>query len=519
MSNLIVQTNTMALNSHRNLKVVGAMQQKASSRLSSGFKINTAADDAAGLAISEKMRAQIRGLDMASKNSLDANSLITTAEGGMQEIDNMVQRIRELVVQAANDTNDYNSADRDKLQDEINQLTKGIDNMASQVEFNKKKLLDGSLLDHSAKSANVAEIQQWLNSKIGAVSGTQVTSGSGELGQLMTKGVSFDTIASQAYIASVASAASVGSIDTVASVASAASAASVGSIASIGSIDSVDSIASFGTTPSVGSVASQDSVASQASVGSTGSVASVASANSVDSVDSIAAVTSQNASPSIDSVAAMVATDFEDAKALTEYIGKLNAYMAGLDVAIRSGVQNLEQLKTDASVAIETARELFAGQQEVIAKDYALNAISSQTVSTGLWFQTGANSQQGIQAGIAGVRTDFLGIGDGHGNSRINVKQPLGEGVSGFINVVDNALTYVTAQRARLGAISNRLDYTQKSLDISSENLAASESRIRDADMAKEMITMTKANILQQAGVSMLSQANQAPQSVLSLLR
>ena len=146
----VINTNVLALNSHRNLKNVGKSNAKASERLSSGLRINSAADDAAGLAISEKMRAQIRGLDMASKNTQDATSLIQTAEGGMQEIDNMLQRIRELTVQASNDTNENNTAgtgDRQKIQDEIDSLVGEIDSMAERTEFNKKKVINGDYSD------------------------------------------------------------------------------------------------------------------------------------------------------------------------------------------------------------------------------------------------------------------------------------------------------------------------------------------------------------------------------------
>ena len=137
----------------------------------------------------------------------------------------------------------------------------------------------------------------------------------------------------------------------------------------------------------------------------------------------------------------------------------------------------------------------------------------------GLWFQTGSNSLQGIQVGVGSLKSDVLGLGDGYGGTFIKANQNLGTGVSGWINVVDNALQYVTSQRSLLGAVQNRLEFTKASLEISSENLSASESRIRDADMGKEMMKMTAANILQQAGISMLAQANQSPQSVLQLLR
>jgi len=287
MSNMVVRTNVLAINSHRSLKQVGAQQAKSSARLSSGYKVNSAADDAAGLAISEKMRAQIRGLDQASSNAQDAISLIQTAEGGMQEIDNMLQRIRELTVKAANDTLDADgtTGDRLKVQDEIQQLATEIDSMSERVEFNKKKIINGSF------SATALHFQ-------------------------------------------------------------------------------------------VGANASQS---------------------------------------------------------MTLTIGKLD--MATL----------------------------------------------SSTLNT---FITGGSMATAVGASISDV-----------------------------IANVDDAIEKVTTERSKLGAAQNRLEYTMKSLDISSENLSASESRIRDTDMAKEMMALTQANVLQQAATSMLAQANQAPQSVLQLLQ
>jgi flagellin len=278
MSNMVVNTNVLALNAHRSMKTVGAQQAQASARLSSGLRINSAADDAAGLAISEKMRAQIRGLDMASKNAQDASSLVQTAEGGMQQIDNMVQRMRELVVQASNDTNQ--TTDRAKIAEELSQLTEEIGSMAGRVEFNEKKLLNGT----------------------------------------------------------------------------------------------------------------------------TGS----------------------------------------------------------------------------------------------------------------LHMQVGANSSQNITFDISSMTAGALGIGSIADAVKTATS---GANIHSLISTLDTGLGTITTARSKLGAIQNRLDYTMKSLDISSENLSASESRIRDTDMAKEMMNLTKTNVLSQAATSMLSQANQSSQNVLSLIR
>ncbi len=275
MSNMVVNTNVLSLNAHRSMKRVGADQAKASAKLSSGERINTAADDAAGLAISEKMRSQIRGLDQASRNSQDGVSVAQTADGGLQEVQNMLQRARELTVQSANDT--LTASDREKIDLELNQLAEEVSNMSEKVQFNNKKLLDGSA-----------------------------------------------------------------------------------------------------------------------------------------------------------------------------------------DLTIQTGANSSENMSLDLT---------------------SIN-LQSLNFSAGSHVTTSGTSQ-----------TDAL------------------------LTKLDADLETVSTARANIGAYQNRLEYTVKSLDIQSENLSASESRIRDTDMAKEMMKLTKANVLQSAAMNMLGQANQAPQNLLQILQ
>lgn len=388
MSNTVINTNVLALNSHRNLGKVGTAQRKASQRLSSGLRINSAADDAAGLAISEKMRAQIRGLDQASKNAQDAQSLIQTAEGGLQEIDNMVQRIRELVVQASNDTNDQEvdpadlkaQGDRQKIQDEINALVEEIDAMADRVQFNNKTLLDGTYA---------------------------------------------------------------------------------------GATEAVDA-----ADPDYTAITAPDFTDLKSTTAGTG-------------------------------LGALV-TAFDGEKTETNWNAiksEIAGYTAGTDGAT-------QEMLDAANAAIEAA-EVAAGKVE--AQD--------ATEGKDLYFQIGANAGQGIKLNIQSVKSDTLGIGDGTGKATLDVVKATGDEINGYLDTLDSALTKVTTERSKLGAVENRLEYAKNSLDISSENLSASESRIRDADMAKEMMNLVQANVLQQAATAMLAQANQAPQSVLQLLQ
>lgn len=413
MSNMVINTNVMALNSHRSLKTVGNKQEKASARLSTGYRINSAADDAAGLAISEKMRSQIRGLDMASKNSQDAISLVQTAEGGMQEIDNMVQRIRELVVQASNDTNDQtvgtateSQGDRQKIQDEINQLLTEIDSMSGRVEFNNKKLIDGSLrkgadADHAAIATAKATI-------LGAIDTVQTAAASGTIDAALTAAMLGSGTAGEKAILS----------------------------------DYMDRIKSAKTEADMTSVLDDIDVDTRLDAG-TASDASITSWKT--------AVTT----------------------AKTTYDNVLNTEHGKIATA---------QANIDASADM-------------------------------LYFQVGANASQSMTLSIGAITVEGLGIGN------INVVGATGSDITGQLSVLDEALSIVTTERSKLGAAQNRLEYTIKSLDISSENLSASESRIRDTDMAKEMMQLTAANVLQQASTSMLAQANQSKQSILQLLQ
>ena len=452
MSNMAINTNVLALNSHRSLKGVGAKQEKASTRLSSGYRINSAADDAAGLAISEKMRAQIRGLDMASKNSQDAISLIQTAEGGMQEIDNMLQRIRELTVQASNDTNDQTveggssqeQGDRVKIQDEINQLVAEIDSMADRVEFNKKKVINGSYSKGTAvEKQALATAKDGLAAAIKDITDSIADeTGSGELGTLL-KAV----------------------IDTAAAVTDPADLDQAGKTAISNAIKDFKAAAKTAKDATSFKTAfdNLNTALSGVTIGTSTAEGTAAGAAMTALLDEFA-----TAGPS--------------------------GHYASVEAAGGAAF--------DAEVDVKTAKEV-------------INMSSSE----GLYFQVGANSDQKMELSISSVKSDMLGIGDGNGTASISVIEASGTDINAILDQLDTALTYVTTERSKLGAAQNRLEYTQKSLDISSENLTASESRIRDTDMAKEMMNFTQANVLQQAATSMLAQANQSKQGILQLLQ
>lgn len=362
-----INNNLMAMNTHRQLGLSNSAGAKSMSKLSSGYRINSASDDAAGLSISEKMRGQIRGLNQASRNSQDAISLIQTAEGALNESHAILQRMRELSVQSANDTNV--GADRDALQAEVTQLVGELDRIANQTEFNEKKLLNGGLG--------------------GAVEQNSTTS----------------TVLAIAGVASVAT-----------------------------------SGAPAGTYTITSGTAGELTIANSAGT-----------------------------------------------KTQT--------------ITNAAGAQTLNF--SDFGITIETN----AG--------YAADAAVGNVVVTAgsAVFQIGANKDQNISLSIA----DMTATGAELGLSGIDISDQ--NTANAAIETINNALTRVSEERSNLGAVQNRLEHTIKNLDTSAENLQSSESRIRDVDMAKEMMEFTKNNILQQAAQAMLAQANQAPQGVLQLLR
>ena len=445
MSNMVVRTNIYALNAHRNMKNVGLQQKQAANRLASGYRVNSAADDAAGLAISENMRAQIRGLDQASRNAQDGQAMILTTEGGLEEIGNILQRVRELLVQASNDNN--TQAQRSMIEQEIAQLGDEIHGMQTRVEFNTNQVLN--IGRHSQIQMDIADANVLF-----AEAQVMVAEASAAYAEAVSD-------AKQAYAEAMCKNEGAG-----AALAEAMRAAAE----------------AFNTR--------------------------MAEANSAS--DQAAART-----------AAMALFDADKALANSEYKQTLSEATKALEEAMQIATAELRAVRNDYI----TAAHLFTGtittQFHVLSED-VLDGVGVA------WFQVGANSNQGIKFDFATVSqavsvsghlvkgvADVLVMSGSFRESGIG----FGEDISTLINYVNDGLEAINSVRANLGAVQNRMDYTMRSLDISSENLSDSESRIRNADIAKEMMRFTMTNVLQQAGVSMLSQANQMPNNLLQLLR
>jgi len=449
-----INNNLMAMNTHRQLGINTSAGAKSIEKLSSGFRINRAGDDAAGLAISEKMRGQIRGLNQASRNSQDAISLVQTAEGALNETQAILQRMRELAVQSANDTNV--ELDRTAIQNEVDQLSTEIDRIANTTEFNTRKLLNGG--------AGVA-----VTASAGTVTGLSATADT-----------QAGTINLTAANITMAKKAARNANDTFT--------ATTDMLGAVGAITVNGTSFNFATTDTV-----QDAL---------------------DAFNEASTVT--GASATWDAAAGFTFTQVTEGSAHsvtisgsdgTVFLAALNGTTAGTDAIV--GGAELGGSYTAAGSKIEVTSGNYTGLKLTIAAD----ADVSITVGTNnsLKMQIGANEAQDMSISISDMRATALGV------SGVSVTTQTAASTS--VTTINNAITTVSTERAKLGAVQNRLEHTIKNLDTSSENLQASESRIRDVDMAKEMMEFTKNNILQQAAQAMLAQANQAPQGVLQLLR
>ena len=435
-----INHNIAALNTYRQLSSNTASTSKSLEKLSSGLRINRAGDDAAGLAISEKMRGQIRGLDQASRNSQDGISLIQTAEGALNETHSILQRMRELSVQAANDTN--TASDRSEMQKEIDQLTKEITRISTDTEFNTKKLLDGTMAATATSGTPTVISAATVTGDVDSGVYTATVSVTDAVGAFTAGGTTGLADGDLTFDDSTLDA------DTYSLVVSAYD--GVGNTATIQLLDS--------NSDQVGATMTLVDLTGDFTIG--GVV-----------VDGTAVAADGTATFSITS-------ERSQSVAVTDSLGDA---VTGLDLTI-----------------VEAATD---GQTSAITVD-ASNAMK---------FQIGANADQSTSLAINDMSASALGVN--------TLDLSTQSGANSAIDAVDSALTSVSSERAKLGGAQNRLEHTINNLGTTSENLTASESRIRDVDMAKEMMEFTKNNILSQAAQAMLAQANQQPQGVLQLLQ
>lgn len=447
---MIINHNLGAMNANRNMNINAGAASKSMEKLSSGLRINKAGDDAAGLAISEKMRGQIRGLDQASANSQDAISLLQTGEGALNETTSILQRMRELAVQGSSDT--LNSNDRGQIQKEMDQLVQETDRIGNNTEFNTKKLLNGG--------ANVS----------GTVSGVtpaaiSIVGGNGD-----TKAASVVVLATTVAATKATDA---GTVDLSAGVLGADSSIIVnGTSFSFTSGDTIDNVLKTINDAGVGVTATTD-----------GTNLSLTSSN----VGS--------------------AAKFTVAGATADFVGLASANGTDASVTFTSGATKFTAIGDKVTIQDGTAKGL-----EIKVNASALGGATATVDANGtLAFQIGANEGQMLNVGIADMRSAALGTA--------GVQVTDAATATAAITTIQTAIDTVSSERSKLGAYSNRLEHTIANLGTASENMTSAESRIRDVDMAKEMSTFSKNNILSQAAQAMLAQANQQPQQVLQLLR
>lgn len=455
-----INNNISALNAWRNLTMTDGSIGKSLEKLSSGLRINRAADDAAGLAISEKMRAQIKGLNQAVRNAQDGISLIQTAEGALTETHSILQRMRELAVQASNDT--LTTEDRDTIQKEVDQLVQEVNRISDTTEFNTRKLLNGAAgLDAKVSGANASSVSV-QGGTASTLAGAQIS-------------LNAATLAQSATITGGAPYAVAGGTITV-----------NGTSIQIAATDTLnDTIAKINAvTGQTGVVARDNAGALELSTVDTGSAAKLTIGN-FDVVFSAA----QFANPTMTDQGADATVTIGSGAVATGYVAR------GNEITITDSTSTANGL----TFRVNSAFAAVGG------------AVIDVTANNAMNFQIGANAGQSMYASVGNMSATALGI------SNINVTAR--SSASDAVAVLDTAIKTVSGERAKLGAVQNRLEHTINNLGAAAENLTAAESRIRDVDMAQEMTAFTRNQILMQAGTAMLAQANQKPQSVLQLLR
>ncbi len=473
-----------AVNANRMLNITTGAQAKSTEKLSSGYRINRAADDAAGLTISEKMRKQIRGLDQASSNAEDGVSSVQTAEGALTEVHSMLQRMNELAVQASNGTN--SKTDRDAIQDEISQLTTEIDRVSETTKFNETYLLKGDA-DGNTKTIN-------LKAHDAGLKGTLTDNGDGTATFTMDelKAGSSVTIGGKSY--------------TIGSTADEVTAA-------LGTPATGDKV-TYNGTEYVYQEAIAAAGANKAVEAGWYKSAPTQGTEEIKADLATAALTAAGAEVKIGTDTYKVMGDddddgVDDNDAST--ISKAKAYelaskelLKANQIGDTEGKASVGVGNTTTAVTLKNGTgkfEIQLGQAKVAEK-----------LNFNLQVGSDADMTNKIGVNIEAMNSSYLGI------KNINVSDDTGVAATYAVDAISDAIQKVSEQRSSLGAVQNRLEHTIDNLDNIVENTTSAESRIRDVDMAEEMVEYSKNNILAQAGQSMLAQANQSTQGVLSLL-
>ena len=561
---MVVQHNMSALNANRMMNITTSSVSKSTEKLSSGYRINRAADDAAGLSISEKMRSQIRGLSQASTNAQDGISLIQTAEGALNESHSILQRMSELSVQAANGTE--TDDDREAVNNEIKQLQDELTRISDTTEFNTMKLLDGSL-DEGSSSIDYKSSQAGAFTTVDGKAGSYEAAAFQDLkgldgkdgddkvsyklaytdGDGNAKEITIDftfvrdetdaaakTPTGKGYLV-----AADGTRYTTAKGAAAdgivAKELNDAILSELKKTDLADTFKISSTanklTFEAKTTGTKEPVITHAAVGST--------KDGVTQADAVTAITATSATD--DTLVLNAASQAAYTGASTENIED-NIFEVGgkkFLFATAAGIEKMDKKAYSDVTIVETAGAAPAAEEaakmanlitqktglKTLVSDNAANAAAGTAAGTfiaikasasegkGMTLQIGANEGQTMDFTIKNMSAKALGV-DGN-----NIDLSTQDSAKKATTTIDSAVKLISAQRSQLGAVQNRLEHTINNLDTAAENTQTAESRIRDTDMAKEMVEYSKNNILLQAGQSMLAQANQSNQGVLSLLQ
>ena len=485
---MVVQHNLQAMNANRMLNVTTGQQAKSTEKLSSGYRINRAADDAAGLTISEKMRKQIRGLDQASTNAQDGVSSVQTAEGALTEVHSMLQRMNELAVQAANGTNA--ESDRQAIQDEMDQLTTEIDRVAETTKFNEIYLLKGDS-EGGTKTEKLAAHDAGL-------AGTLVDNG--DTATFTAKALKHGdeiNIAGKSYTVDGVTAPTTNSITQ--GTQGAAGAKGTYTFALTGMKADLDGKATF-------------------TINGTDYTIDVAKGDDADAIGTKLVTALKD---KIDDGLGTKYAVTNNAGTLTFEAGKAganNAAITGSYKPLENGTtvtdiydKMADELKAASSIGTDTAATVTNTDGTFTITKGSVEVAKS--LSFNLHVGADADLTNKINVNIETMNSAYLGI------KNLNVTDKTGTAATYAVDAIADAVAKVSSQRSALGAVQNRLEHTIDNLDNVVENTTSAESRIRDTDMAEEMVNYSKNNILAQAGQSMLAQANQSTQGVLSLLQ
>jgi len=497
-----INTNIASLNSQRNLNVSQGSLATSLQRLSSGLRINSAKDDAAGLAISERFTSQIRGLNQAARNANDGISLAQTAEGGLQTAGDLLQRIRELAVQSANGSN--SASDRASLNGEVSQLKQELSRVATTTQFNGQNVLDGTL--SSAQFQVGANANQTINVSIGSAQGSDI--GNYELKSATGAGTSS---------AAATAAANAFQVNNVAAQTLTVAGNGTSAAVTVAVNDSAKVIAD-----NINAKTSTTGVSAQGSTEATLGALSAAGTITFDLKGSNGTSVSIGATVSkvtdLSSVAAAI-------NAQTSNTG-ITATESGGTVTLKNkdgyDIQIANYANTTAGATIDlTGRDAFSAASTHPASGAAATLTDGAANSSTVGGQLKFGSSSGYTVTTNTATTLFAAATPQAStlSSVATIDVSSTDGANNALAVVDAALTSINNSRASLGAIQNRFASTISNLQTTSENLSAARSRIQDTDFASETANLTRGQILQQAGTAILAQANSLPNGVLALLR